>query len=52
MTELKTMNRDLDASRYRGLLVEYPKGFLGDQKSRSLVETVMETFPPSLDVAL
>ena len=37
---------------YRGLLAEFPRKFLGDQESRSLAETFMETFPPTLDVAL
>ena len=37
---------------FRGCLCEYPREFLGDQASRSALETFMETFPPGLDTAL
>ena len=37
---------------FRGCLCEFPREFLGDQASRSALETFMETFPPGLDTAL
>ena len=51
-TGTEQLNDPERLTKYRGLLVDFPRGFLGDQKSRSKIETFMETFPPGLDVAL